>query len=535
MRFSVYIRLFIIMLVVQTYCTYGQETSDYILHIVKAGENARRISVLYNVPVDSIRRWNYLDRNYRVVEGMELIIKYSGVKIQKGITVLHEPDNEADKTYKVKPESEFPIITTKDKTNVSDTIIFNDKLTSDDRLAILPDPLVNMQKSLLPDSLMTPRQPEFLPSNSEPEEKSSGSTFFGIVHYYYHKSNYLFKFVLFLNLVFLVSSITLSVGMLTRRLRKGFVEHKRKECMDRYRDFITDWLYEDPPPSVPASLIKELKDKVSRDVFTSELLSLHNNLIGESAEKLADLFHLAGFKKYSIQKVNNTFWHLKAKGFKELAQMNIKENHMLFKYLNSGNVTLSIEAQLAWIQLNPDDPLSFYDDPSVDLTKWGQLNLLIALRKCGRIPNFGRWLNSASKSVSLFALRMVEIYKQFDNVDLVAHRLDDNDPEIRCEAICTLGKMAVLSQVSVLRQLFQNEELENRTEIVRSLIMMSESSNVPFFEEVLLNETDINLRILAAKGLHSLGDTGNYRLDSIFLEADPVLKKIITHAKDDRI
>jgi hypothetical protein len=208
---------------------------------------------------------------------------------------------------------------------------------------------------------------------------------------------------------------------------------------------------------------------------------------------------------------------------------------MIFKYLNSGNVTLSIEAQLAWIQLNPDDPLSFYDDPNVKLTEWGQLNLLLALKKSGRIPDFGRWLKSMSKSVSLFALKMAGIYKQFDNVDLVTQRLDDNDRDIRREAICALGKMALPSHTTVLQQLFPKEELENKIEIIRSLIMMSEFSSIPFFEEVLLNETDINLRILSAKGLVSLGDIGKEKLDSIFLEADPILKKIIIHAKDNRI
>jgi len=307
------------------------------------------------------------------------------------------------------------------------------------------------------------------------------------------------------------------------------------KCQDRYRDFITDWLYEEHPGRIPESLIRELKDNVYRDVFTSELLSLHNNLTGESADKLIELFHLAGFTKYSIQKVRRPFWHLKAKGFRELAQMRIKENQVIFRYLNSGNVTLSIEAQLAWIQLNPDDPLSFYDDPNVKLTQWGQLNLLLALKKGGQIPDFGRWLTSMGKSVSLFALKMAGNYKQFENVELVTQRLDDDDPEIRREAICALGKMAMPSKASVLQQLFPKEALENKTEIIRSLIMMSESSNATFFEETLLNETDVNLRILSAKGLVSLGNAGISRLNSLLLYADELLGKIIIHAKDNRI
>jgi len=95
--------------------------------------------------------------------------------------------------------------------------------------------------------------------------------------------------------------------------------------------------------------------------------------------------------------------------------------------------------------------------------------------------------------------------------------------------------MAIPSKASVLQQLFPKEALDNKTEIIRSLIMMSESSNTTFFEETLLNETDVNLRLLSAKGLVSLGNAGLSRLNSLFLTADELLKKIIIHAKDNRI
>ena len=130
---------------------------------------------------------------------------------------------------------------------------------------------------------------------------------------------------------------------------------------------------------------------------------------------------------------------------------------------------------------------------------------------------------------------MSGVFKQFDNIDLVTLRLDDIDLDIRHEAICALGKMAVPSPGYRLRQLFLTEESENRTEILRSLIMMSDSSNVPFFEEVLLNETEISIRILAARGLVSFDSVGEERVNSVFEGADPVLKTIIIHAKDERI
>jgi len=387
-----------------------------------------------------------------------------------------------------------------------------------------------------PDLVTAGEGNKYLQIYSESTGNQNTSSSYNKVKFYFNKSNYLFRIILFLNLFFLSTVIIMIFIIFNRRLFESYIAFKRSKCQDRYRDFITDWLYAERTERVPGSLIRELKDPVNRDVFTSELISLHANLTGDSAAKLGELFHLAELEKYTIRKVMHSSWHVKAKGFRELAQMKIKDgNHLIAKYLNSANAILRIEAQLAWIQLNPDDPLSFFDDPNVELSEWGLLNTLPALKKIETVPNFGRWLQSSNKSVTLSALKMAGIFKQFENVGLISHRLGDTDPEIRREAICAIGKLAVPSAGSELQQMFPKEDTGNKTEILNALIMISEVSFIPFFRYLLLNETDISLRILSARGLISLGTNGRDILDSLYNEDDAVLKKIIIHAKDKRI
>ncbi len=497
MKFSVSI-LFLILLSAQNYSTYGQESVGFIYHIVKSDENVYQISTRYNCPVDSIKSWNFLDENFKILPGMKLMIRQRSIApIQ-----LHP----------------------------------NNKLTPDNGLVAKQDAFDSLKNIQTPDSLAAAFGNSYLPLLSESSEPDTALSFSEVVILFYNRASSFIKIILSLNLFFLASVASLLIVILNRRLRDNYVDFKKSKCQDRYRDFITDWLYEEHPSFVPASILLELKDLVNRDVFTSELLSLHANLTGDSADKLVELYLLAGLKKYSIRKASHSSWSVKAKGFRELAQMKIEEeSNLISKYLNSGNEVLRIEAQMAWIQLNPTDPLSFCDDPKVNLTEWGLLNSLVALKKINAVPDFRRWLSSLNKSVALFALKMSGVFKQFDNIDLVTLRLDDIDLDIRHEAICALGKMAVPSSGYRLRQLFLTEESENRTEILRSLMMMSDSSNVPFFEEVLLNETEISIRILSARGLVSLDRVGEERVNSLFEVADPVLKTIIIHAKDERI
>jgi hypothetical protein len=193
----------------------------------------------------------------------------------------------------------------------SDTISSKAKVIPEQRLVQVADTL-NSSKKTLKDSLQTSDRKGYLTLFSDPIAQDNKSTFFMRVINFYLESGILIKAIIFLNLFFLFSSILLAIYLIYRRIRQGYIKFKQMKCQDRYRDFITDWLYEEHPAHIPASLIKELKDSVYRDVFTSELLSLHNNLTGESADKLIELFHLAGFTKYSIQKVRRPFWHLKA-------------------------------------------------------------------------------------------------------------------------------------------------------------------------------------------------------------------------------
>ncbi len=386
------------------------------------------------------------------------------------------------------------------------------------------------------DSTAISAKKDFLILYSDPQSPKSEVTLLGRLKSKYHRLNYFFHAVFVINFFFVFGVVILSIVILFRRLNRGFQESKIDKCRDRYQNFITDWLYDEKGIEIPAQLKEELKDQVLRDYFTSELLSLHAHLSGESADSLVQLYLESGLKQYSVFKLNSRLWHLKAKGFRELSQMKIEESKSLISpYLNSPNDILRIEAQLAWIRLNPNNPLSFYDDPDIQLTEWGQLNSLNSLKKSGVIPEFSKWLDSPNKSVVRYALKMIGIYQQLHAVDGVILQLDHVDSEIRYTAIQTLGKMAVPSTISKLEELFPKENLGNKIEIVSSLMLMFDPIVATFIENILVNESDTGLRTVAAKALYSLGDSGAERLGILAKRDDQLLNLIIIHAKDDRI
>lgn len=488
MRFSIKIILFIL-LIATCFGPMAVNGRDSIHHVVANGENVYRISLRYKVPIDSVQKWNNLDQHYTVRVGQKLIVRYP---VQPAIAV----------------HTEAPGVT-------------HDEAAGD---------LVHT------DSLPNDAQNKFLPLYSEPVPVKNGKEWSNVVQYYYGRSNILIKIILFLNIFFIASVLLLLAVLLSRRIKKGLDDLKRKKCSDRYQTFIAAWLFRETTVGIPDQLLNELKDKVYREVFTTGLLSLHANLSGESAEKLVDLFHLAGLKKYSLLKVRHHAWHVKAKGFRELAQMKITDaNDSVFAHLNSVNPILQIEAQLAWIQLNPGDPLRYLDNPHIRLNEWAQLNTLHSLKKISAVPDFSRWLQLPNINVTLFAIRMSGILKQFGNIELITRRLHDPEQDIRYESIVALGKMEATYALPELMQIYHREEPRIKSAIIHSLTMISDPVSIPFFEDLMHRETALQLRILAARGLASLKEQGRGVLDEKYKNADPVLRKIIIHAKDEKI
>lgn len=76
--------------------------------------------------------------------------------------------------------------------------------------------------------------------------------------------------------------------------------------------------------------------------------------------------------------------------------------------LNSFNIVLRMEAELAWIHLCIDDPFAFLYLLKQDFTPWEQLHVFEMLKR-NRIsfPDFSTWLDSTNETVVLFCRRMM--------------------------------------------------------------------------------------------------------------------------------
>jgi len=195
-----------------------------------------------------------------------------------------------------------------------------------------------------------------------------------------------------------------------------------------------------------------------------------------------------------------------------------------------------MEAQLALIRLNKDDPFGFLDHLTHPFTLWEKLNAyeLIVIHDLP-VPQFIRWTDSPNKTVVDFALRMIQVFKQTNAVPQIIQCLGHPDQEIRRTAISVCGELQLRETLPNLKHMYKNEEYGNCLAIIHAMGKMPDESMLGFLKMVLDKEDDVQLQIESAKAISKIGEEGISALVKLMKSEYKNYQIIIRHVLDKRI
>lgn len=279
-------------------------------------------------------------------------------------------------------------------------------------------------------------------------------------------------------LIIIVMMIIVLIITLIYRTRRKRITKRDQAASQQYQDAVTEYLF-DEKAEQPATL-RQADSPQKKQVLIDEIMQLYANLSGEIANRLRELYIDLGLDNESVQKTKSPQWHIRAKGFRELAQMNIKTvNDEIERCLNSPNDVLRMEAQLALVRLNYDDPFSFLDKLEKPFTSWEQLHVFEMMKRYQiETPDFTRWINSSNLTVVLFSIRMIRAFKQVGAYERLLPFLTHADNELREEVILTLGDLQNPDVLPVLKERYINESEQNKVLILKSMAKLPDESNI---------------------------------------------------------
>ena len=142
------------------------------------------------------------------------------------------------------------------------------------------------------------------------------------------------KIIVFIGLAFTVLLVAGVVYSLMKRTSRKKQEKRRDSLRDEIQDSVTEYLFDEN--ATRPQHVDQLRSSRDKQVLIDEIMQLYANLSGEISNRLRELYIDLGLDNESVQKTQSPQWYIRAKGFRELAQMNIKTvNEEIEKCLNS--------------------------------------------------------------------------------------------------------------------------------------------------------------------------------------------------------
>jgi HEAT repeat protein len=217
--------------------------------------------------------------------------------------------------------------------------------------------------------------------------------------------------------------------------------------------------------------------------------------------------------------------------------MNIKDaNTVVYKALNSSNEILRMEAQIALVRLNDDNPFEFLSHLTTRFSLWEQITLHeLIIHHNIPLPSFQIWLTSPNPTVVTFALRMIREFKQKESEDNVLGTLFHPDPSVRLLAVAVAGDLDMRSTLETMKHMYKYQEYKICLEIIKSMSKMPDVSMMGFLKLVLDKEDDVQLQIEATKAIRNNGEEGVKALVKIMESEYKNYSIIIKHVLDKRI
>ena len=314
-------------------------------------------------------------------------------------------------------------------------------------------------------------------------------------------------------LIFLtIVVLTIYLKVIRSVLRKKDIEIKKFKA--EYEAALVEYLYADPEDkdyneaqaSIITKLRKDVPLKSRRKIIIKILYNLMNEVSGEMSDSIKTLYYETGLIDYALARLKNKNWYIIAKGIGELTRFKIEEAYVnVNHFINHKRREVRKETQLYLVNMFRFDGLSFLNTLESPLSEWDQVQLLEALQKFDdqQICDIKPWLKSTNETVVLFALKLAQMYNQFETKDVLIELLSHENKEIRICVIEVLTHLYGIEAKDMLKANFNALSLEEQISFFGLLEKLVVPTDEPFVEKHLFHK-NFEIQLLALKILKAI-------------------------------
>jgi hypothetical protein len=193
-----------------------------------------------------------------------------------------------------------------------------------------------------------------------------------------------------------------------------------------------------------------------------------------------------------------------------------------------------MEAQAAMVQFNGFDGLNFLDAITYPISNWQQIKLLQLLSQ--QPPSnidISRWFSSANSSVVIFALKLARNYHRFELHDAIVTCLDNENSQVRLEAIHCLNEIYNDETSNHFITRFLREDIKHQLAMTKVMQTVGSEKDQLFLLDLLAHDND-ELKLHAARALANTSSEGLGSLEEYSKKSDQAISQILMHIKGEK-
>lgn len=324
---------------------------------------------------------------------------------------------------------------------------------------------------------------------------------------YFHESPTIIQLSWGLSIGFIITIFFLIFYLkyIRSRLRnKGRIESTYRK---KYESDLIEYLYAgnnvdviSPKQQKIADYLRKCaKSSLKRQIIINTLLKLRNEISGETADAIQNLYNQTGLIDQALIKLKHKKWDVVARAIKEFTQFEIKVVHNDIKLLvNHPKKEVRNEIQKYLVKLFCFDGLEFLNIMEKQLSEWDQIQLLGILQKSDnqKIPNITNWLKSNNVSVISFTIKLAKIFNQFESKDAILKLLHHPDQEIRIQAIDVIAYLGFFEAIEILKKDLNERSIEEQIAFFKMNEKMCTTADIPFIMGYI-NHENFDIRLSA--------------------------------------
>lgn len=278
-------------------------------------------------------------------------------------------------------------------------------------------------------------------------------------------------------------------------------------------------------------LTRSSENRLKRKIIIQTFLKLRNEVFGETADIIKNLYYQTGLFKSAISKLKSNQWDSVARAIKELSQFEIKEAHdEIILLINHPKKEVRNEIQKYLVKLFRFDGLKFLDILEEPLSEWDQIQLLEILNKFDNpnIPDLNNWLTSTNDSIVSFTLKIAKLYNQLETKEEIINLFKHQNLEIRIQAISMVSHLGIYEAVGLLKENLFNKSLDEQIAFFKMMEEMCTSEDMDFIKNYVDHE-NFYIRISAMKILNLIA-VNEDNIFKVTINSEKIVDKNLTIA-----